>query len=162
MAIKRGASQVRRPAAGIQRDEGLSSGFEIRIGMAASKFAGLCSLLFHEGMWPTQTASNTGGDAFDEVVVEPSNRSIEKEVDALLATDQATRVDATAAEHLLRIIRAAELMGTRAIISGVSPAVAQTITSTRVDLSGIITVGNLQQGLELCMRSLGGRPLPPS
>ena len=63
-------------------------------------------------------------------------------------------VDTSTADHLVRIIRAIELLGARAVITGIRSAVAQTMVSLGVDLSRITTLRNLQQGLKACMRWL--------
>lgn len=61
--------------------------------MLAGKFAGYCSRLFGINCWADQTAFIARGDACDEFVVSPSSRSIEAEMEGLLATDEATRAD---------------------------------------------------------------------
>ncbi|HXZ43713.1 MAG TPA: PAS domain S-box protein, partial [archaeon] len=66
-------------------------------GMLAGKLAGYCSKLFGTNCWADQTGFTARGDACDEFVVRPSPRSIEKEIDDLLATDEATRADMTVA-----------------------------------------------------------------
>jgi anti-anti-sigma factor len=63
-------------------------------------------------------------------------------------------VDSSTADHLIRMIRAVELMGAKGVVTGIKPAVAQTITSLGVDLSGIAIRGQLQEGLRLCIRSM--------
>lgn len=62
-------------------------------GMLAGKMAGYCSRLFEINCWSEQTSFIANGDPFDEFVVKPSDRSIEKEIENLLATDEATRAD---------------------------------------------------------------------
>jgi PAS domain S-box-containing protein len=62
-------------------------------GMLAGKLAGYCSKLFGTNCWADQTAFAARGDAYDEFLVRPSSRSIEKEIDELLASDAATRAD---------------------------------------------------------------------
>ena len=62
-------------------------------GMLAGKMAGYCSKLFGTNCWAEQTAFIAKGDACDEFVVRPSSRSIEKEIEGLLASDEATRAD---------------------------------------------------------------------
>ncbi|MBW4562936.1 MAG: PAS domain S-box protein [Mojavia pulchra JT2-VF2] len=59
----------------------------------AGKFAGFCSKLFGQNCWSEQTAFIATGDEFDEFLVQPSTRSIEDEIEKLLATDNATRAD---------------------------------------------------------------------
>jgi len=61
--------------------------------MLAGKMAGYCSRLFGTNCWAEQTSSIARGDEFDEFLVCPSQRSIEKEIESLLTTDEATRAD---------------------------------------------------------------------
>ena len=70
-------------------------------GMLAGKLAGYCSRLFGTNCWADQTAFAATGDACDEFLVRPSPRSIETEVDNLLATDEATRADMAVALRTL-------------------------------------------------------------
>jgi PAS domain S-box-containing protein len=55
--------------------------------------AGYCTKLFETNCWADQTAFLARGDAYDEFLVRPSPRSIEKEIGNILATDDATRAD---------------------------------------------------------------------
>jgi rsbT co-antagonist protein RsbR len=64
-------------------------------------------------------------------------------------------VDTATADHLIKIVRAVELLGARGVITGIRPAVAQTMASLGMDLSQLITLGNLQEGLKACMRWIG-------
>ena len=66
-------------------------------------------------------------------------------------------VNSKVANHLIQTVDAARLLGTTVVVSGVSPATAQTIVTVGVDLSRIQTVGDLQSGLELADRLLGVR-----
>jgi rsbT co-antagonist protein RsbR len=61
-------------------------------------------------------------------------------------------VDTATADHLIKIVKAVELLGARSVITGIRPAVAQTMASLGMDLSQLITLGNLQEGLKACMR----------
>lgn len=61
-------------------------------------------------------------------------------------------ISTSTAEHLVRIIRAIDLLGARAVITGIRPAVAQSIVSLGLDLSKMTTLRNLQEGLKACMR----------
>lgn len=64
-------------------------------------------------------------------------------------------IDLTVANHLVQTVEAARLMGARAIITGLSAEVAQTLVDLGVDLSMMQTVGDLQGGLEEAERLLG-------
>ncbi len=69
-------------------------------------------------------------------------------------------VDTATADHLIKIVRAVELLGARGVITGIRPAVAQTMASLGMDLSQLITLGNLQEGLKACMRWIGEAESP--
>lgn len=71
---------------------------------------------------------------------------------AILDLTGVDQVDTTTAEHLLRIMRAVELLGATSVVTGIRPAVANTMSSLGVNLSGIVTLGNLKEGLTACMR----------
>jgi len=62
-------------------------------GMLAGKMAGYCSKLFETNCWAKQTAFIAKGDNFDEFVVAPSKRYLEREIENLLVSDEATRAD---------------------------------------------------------------------
>jgi PAS domain S-box-containing protein len=62
-------------------------------GVIAGKMAGYCSKLFGTNCWADQTAFIARGDAFDGFVVRPSSRSLETEIENLLASDEASRAD---------------------------------------------------------------------
>jgi anti-anti-sigma factor len=56
-------------------------------------------------------------------------------------------VDTNVINHLLQMARAARLLGTKVLLVGVGPEVAQTIVHLGVDLSSIVTRSTLQAGL---------------
>jgi rsbT co-antagonist protein RsbR len=64
-------------------------------------------------------------------------------------------IDLPVANHLVQTVEACRLMGARAIITGLSSEVAQTLVDLGVDLSMMQTVGDLQGGLEEAERLLG-------
>jgi PAS domain S-box-containing protein len=72
-------------------------------GMLAGKLAGYCSKHFETNCWADQTAFIAAGDPHDEFVVRPSSRSIEKEIEGLLASDAATRADMAVALRTLEM-----------------------------------------------------------
>ncbi|WP_437618067.1 STAS domain-containing protein [Sorangium sp. So ce1151] len=65
-------------------------------------------------------------------------------------------VDTSTADHLIRIVRAVELLGARLVVTGIRPAVAQTVVSLGMDLSRITTLRDLQEGLKSCMAAGAG------
>jgi PAS domain S-box-containing protein len=62
-------------------------------GMLAGKMAGFCTKLFGVNCWADQIAFIANGDPYDEFLVKQSDRSLEKEIENLLATGEATRAD---------------------------------------------------------------------
>jgi rsbT co-antagonist protein RsbR len=56
-------------------------------------------------------------------------------------------VDTQVANHLLKTVTSARLLGAECIISGISPAIAQTIVHLGIDLSSIKTKATLQDAM---------------
>ena len=61
-------------------------------------------------------------------------------------------VDTQVANHLLKTVTAARLLGAECIISGISPAIAQTIVHLGIDLSVIRTKATLQDAMIFAMK----------
>lgn len=64
-------------------------------------------------------------------------------------------VDTLVAQHLLKTVAAARLMGADCIISGVRPQIAQTIVHLGVDLGDVITKATLADAFRLALRRSG-------
>jgi PAS domain S-box-containing protein len=62
-------------------------------------------------------------------------------------------VDARTADHIMKVVRAVQLLGAQSIVVGIRPEVAQTIVAIGVDLSSIVTLANLREALLMCMRA---------
>ncbi len=56
-------------------------------------------------------------------------------------------VDTAVANHLIKIAKATRLMGCRCIVSGISPAVAETLVQLGIELGDVTTNSNLQDSL---------------
>lgn len=56
-------------------------------------------------------------------------------------------VDTAVANHLVKITKATRLMGCESTISGVSPAIAQTIVDLGIDVDEVNTTGNMRSAL---------------
>lgn len=82
-------------------------------------------------------------------------------IDTTLATIRARRtkviivditgvaiIDSDAANRLLQMVEAARLLGATTIMTGISPEVAMTIVSLGLDLSSVLTAGDLESGTE--------------
>jgi rsbT co-antagonist protein RsbR len=57
-------------------------------------------------------------------------------------------MDSVVAAHLLATVDACRLMGARCVVTGLSIANADALTRLRVDLAGLATAGNLEQGIQ--------------
>ncbi|HKT49675.1 MAG TPA: STAS domain-containing protein [Candidatus Angelobacter sp.] len=64
-------------------------------------------------------------------------------------------VDTLVAQHLLKTVTAARLMGAECIISGVRPQIAQTIVHLGIDLGQIITKAKLADAFALALQKSG-------
>jgi rsbT co-antagonist protein RsbR len=64
-------------------------------------------------------------------------------------------VDTLVAQHLLKTVAAARLMGADCIISGVRPQIAQTIVHLGVDLGDVATKATLADAFRLALRRTG-------
>jgi rsbT co-antagonist protein RsbR len=62
-------------------------------------------------------------------------------------------IDTHTADYLLRIARAVELLGAQSIITGIRPAVAQTMVNLQAGFGGIVTLATLRDGIKYCMSS---------
>jgi rsbT co-antagonist protein RsbR len=60
-------------------------------------------------------------------------------------------VDTLTAQHLLKTVTAARLMGADCIISGIRPQIAQTIVHLGVDLADIVTKATLADAIKLAL-----------
>lgn len=66
---------------------------------------------------------------------------------AILDISGVPAVDTAVAQHLLKTISAARLMGAECIISGIRPSIAQTIVHLGIDLASVNTKGTLSAAL---------------
>jgi rsbT co-antagonist protein RsbR len=64
-------------------------------------------------------------------------------------------VDTVTAQHLLKTVAAARLMGADCIISGIRPQIAQTIVHLGVDLGTVITKATLEDAFAIALKRLG-------
>jgi len=66
-------------------------------------------------------------------------------------------MDTSVANHLLEATRAASLLGAQCVLVGITPEVAQTIVHLGVDLSGLVTMSDLQSGVQFALARLNRR-----
>ncbi len=72
-------------------------------------------------------------------------------------------VDAQSAGYLLKVARAAQLLGTHCLLTGISSAVATKLVETGAELSGVQTLRTLSDGIQASLRLLeGGAASSPS
>lgn len=64
-------------------------------------------------------------------------------------------VDTEVADRLVKTIKAAALLGTRCMMVGIKPDIAQSMVHLGVDLAGVETFATLQPGLEAAFHALG-------
>jgi rsbT co-antagonist protein RsbR len=69
-------------------------------------------------------------------------------------------VDTLVAQHLMKTVAAARLMGAECIISGIRPAIAQTIVHLAIDLGTVVTKANLADAFKTALDKLGVAQLP--
>lgn len=63
-------------------------------------------------------------------------------------------VDTQVASRLMRTVEAVRLLGTKSIVTGINPLIAQTLVQLGVDLGQLTTKSSLQAGLEMAFRDL--------
>ena len=77
---------------------------------------------------------------------------VEKEATiAILDITGVPTVDTLVAQHLMKTVAAARLMGAECIISGIRPQIAQTIVHLGVDLGSVITKATLAGALQVAL-----------
>jgi rsbT co-antagonist protein RsbR len=64
-------------------------------------------------------------------------------------------VDTLVAQHLLKTVAAARLMGADCIISGIRPQIAQTIVHLGVDLADVVTKATLADAFAIALKRMG-------
>jgi rsbT co-antagonist protein RsbR len=74
---------------------------------------------------------------------------------AILDITGVPTVDTLVAQHLLKTVAAARLMGADCIISGIRPQIAQTIVHLGVDLNSVTTKATLADAFAVALKRLG-------
>jgi rsbT co-antagonist protein RsbR len=69
-------------------------------------------------------------------------------------------VDTLTAQHLLKTVTAARLMGAECIISGIRPQIAQTIVHLGVELGGVTTKATLADAFRTALVKTGAGLVP--
>jgi PAS domain S-box-containing protein len=71
---------------------------------------------------------------------------------ALLDITGISLVDTQVAQTLVQSAQAARLLGARVVLTGIGPAMAQTLVNLGADLERIITLGSFQQGVAYALK----------
>ena len=61
-------------------------------------------------------------------------------------------VDTRTADHLIKLIRKVEIVGARCVLTGIRPAVSETLVDIGVDFGNMTTLRNLKHGLREALR----------
>jgi rsbT co-antagonist protein RsbR len=63
-------------------------------------------------------------------------------------------LDTQTADYFLKMVRAAGLLGSRCVLTGIRPELAQTLVAGGVELGGVETVRSLREGIEACLKQI--------
>lgn len=63
-------------------------------------------------------------------------------------------IDTSTADHFMKLVKAVGLIGARCVLTGIRPAVAQTLVDLDVSFGQLETLRNLRHGLRYCLRVL--------
>ncbi|MEU0007911.1 STAS domain-containing protein [Streptomyces sp. NPDC006314] len=74
---------------------------------------------------------------------------------AILDITGVPTVDSLVAQHLMKTVAAARLMGAECIVSGIRPAIAQTIVQLGIDLGSVLTRASLADALAYALGRQG-------
>ena len=97
--------------------------------------------------------SKRAADIMERLLTEISSRQVRF---VILDITGVEVVDTRTADHFAKMVQAVRLLGSSCILTGIRPAVAQTLVEIGVDLSAFATLRNLREGLRECLRRMGG------
>jgi len=63
-------------------------------------------------------------------------------------------IDTSTADHFMKLVKAVGLIGAKCVLTGIRPAVAQTLVDLDVNFGELETLRNLKHGLRYCLRWL--------
>lgn len=63
-------------------------------------------------------------------------------------------IDSQVSHHLIQMVRAVQLMGANAIVTGIRPEIARALTSLNIDLGNVTTRATLSDGLKAAFQSM--------
>jgi rsbT co-antagonist protein RsbR len=76
---------------------------------------------------------------------------------AILDLTGVSMVDSATAKHLVGLTRAVALLGAEGILTGIRPAVAQTMSTMGLDLATVRTLADLREAIRYCIAMAGKR-----
>ena len=97
------------------------------------------------GYIDTQRASEMTDDLLEKVIA-MNARGVIVDITGIDVIDTKT------ADHFIKMAKAVRMLGATAVITGISPAIAQTLTHIDVDLVGISTLRTLKDGMIYLLR----------
>lgn len=74
---------------------------------------------------------------------------------AILDITGVPTVDSLVAQHLMKTVAAVRLMGAECVVSGIRPAIAQTMVHLGLDLGTVVTRAGLADALSYALHGLG-------
>ncbi len=74
---------------------------------------------------------------------------------AILDISGVPTVDTQTAQHLIKTVAAAKLMGTQCIISGIRPQIAQTVVHLGIELENVVTKASMYDALKYALTRKG-------
>lgn len=78
---------------------------------------------------------------------------------AILDITGVPTVDTLVAQHLIKTVAAARLMGADCIISGIRPQIAQTMVHLSIDLTNVVTKASLADAFVVALQKIGAAPV---
>ena len=99
--------------------------------------------------------SGTTAEVMDNLLAQISEKGARF---AVLDLTSVEVVDTGTAGHILKLIRAIRLLGADGIITGIRPAVAQTMVTLGLDLRDVVTLARLRDALQFCIQRMTTAP----
>lgn len=98
-----------------------------------------------------QLDSERGADLLHSTLTAISSHNAKCVIIDITGVEQ---VDTATAGQIVNVVRAAELLGTRCVLTGVRSQVAHTLVGLGIELAGVRTLRTLKDGLRDCMKFL--------
>lgn len=95
-------------------------------------------------------------DARSQVLMESVLEAVSRRSARYIILDitGADSVDSRSADYLVKVVRAAQLLGTRCVLTGISAQVASKLVEVGADLREVQTLRTLSDGIQACLRHL--------